>query len=192
MIPAGPTKTSNTHQKPHFSGAYTKKCIRNFQYIFNSAFEKLHRYVYDYHLQSTNPEWGLPTRYTKANRNNKFLRFNEIIYWFYKLIRPLFKGWRDQLKDYKPDDKRFERYDRMLPIEILLYLKKNMSLLYKPKEEQTVTCEIVQVNGRVIFDFYSDCGKFGTTEALDGFKLTTKRLLQILQDRDDYSVDEHD
>jgi hypothetical protein len=67
-----------------------------------------------------------------------------------------------------------------------------MSLLYKPKEEQTVTCEIFQVNGRVIIDFYSDCGKFGTTEGLDGFKISPERLLQILQDRDDYSENEHD
>lgn len=29
MIPAGPTNTANTHQKPSFSGTWLKKCIKN-------------------------------------------------------------------------------------------------------------------------------------------------------------------
>ena len=65
-----------------------------------------------------------------------------------------------------------------------------MSLLYKTKEEQTTTCEIKQECGKIILEFYSDGGKFGTDEMLDGYKLTPERLLQILQDRDDYSEDE--
>jgi len=64
------------------------------------------------------------------------------------------------------------------------------SNLYKPKEEQTTTCEIKQEDGKIVLDFYSDCGKFGTDEMLDGYKLTPERLLQILQDRDDYTDDE--
>ena len=43
---------------------------------------------------------------------------------------------------------------------------------------------------KVEFEFEADCGKFGTTENLDRYFLTPKRLLQILQDRDDYSEDE--
>ena len=65
-----------------------------------------------------------------------------------------------------------------------------MSLLYKPKEEQTLNCKIKQEDGKIVLDFYSDCGKFGTYEMLDGYKLTPERLLQILQDRDDYYEDE--
>lgn len=56
-----------------------------------------------------------------------------------------------------------------------------MSLLYKPKEEQTTSCEIKQEDGKIVLDFYCDCGKFGTDEMLDGYKLTPERLLQILQ-----------
>lgn len=65
-----------------------------------------------------------------------------------------------------------------------------MSLLYKPKEAQTTTCVLKQEDGKIILDFYSDCGKFGTDEMIDGYKLTPERLLHILQDRDDYSEDE--
>ena len=66
-----------------------------------------------------------------------------------------------------------------------------MSLLYKPKEEQTVSVEFEFVeNGKIQIDFTSDCGKFGTDEMLAGYVLTPERLLQILQDRDDYTDDE--
>ena len=65
-----------------------------------------------------------------------------------------------------------------------------MSLLYKQKEEQTTTCEIKQKDGIIVIDFWADCGKFGTDEMLDGYVLTPERLLQILQDRDDYTDDE--
>jgi hypothetical protein len=67
-----------------------------------------------------------------------------------------------------------------------------MSLLYKPKEEQTieVSVEILQ-DKRVVLDFYSDCGKFGTHEALTGYVLTPERLLKILKDaRNTYSDSE--
>ena len=67
-----------------------------------------------------------------------------------------------------------------------------MSLLYKPKEEQTIEVDIVvQDDKRIILDFYSDCGKFGTHEALTGYILTPERLLKILQDeRNSYSDNE--
>ena len=58
------------------------------------------------------------------------------------------------------------------------------------KEEQTLTCDIKQENNKIVIDFSSDCGKFGTDEMLDGYVLTPERLLQILQDRDDYTDDE--
>jgi len=57
-----------------------------------------------------------------------------------------------------------------------------MSLLYKPKEEQTLTCDIKQENNKIIIDFSSNCGKFGTDEMLDGYILTAERLMQILQE----------
>jgi hypothetical protein len=66
-----------------------------------------------------------------------------------------------------------------------------MSLLYKPKEEQTVEVQIIINPDKTIsLDFYSDCGKFGTHEMLSGYKLTAERLLQILHDRDDYDDSE--
>lgn len=65
-----------------------------------------------------------------------------------------------------------------------------MSLLYIPKEEQTTSVEIKQEGGKVILDFYSDCGKFGMEEMLDGYKLSPDRLLEILQARDDYTEEE--
>jgi hypothetical protein len=66
-------------------------------------------------------------------------------------------------------------------------------MLYKPKEEQTVEVEVkVLDDKKVVFDFYSDCGKFGTDEALAGFKLTPERLLQILQEREDITDEEYE
>lgn len=38
--------------------------------------------------------------------------------------------------------------------------------------------------------FYSDCGKFGAEEMLAAFKLTPKRLLSVLNDRQDLTDDE--
>jgi len=58
-----------------------------------------------------------------------------------------------------------------------------MSFLYKTKEEQSIKASIkVLPDKRICIDFYSDCGKFGTDEALTGYILTPERLLQILQD----------
>lgn len=65
-----------------------------------------------------------------------------------------------------------------------------MSLLYKPKEEQTTEVEIKQIDGFVELEFYSDCGKFGTHEMLAGFKLTPDRFLQILNEREDITDQE--
>jgi hypothetical protein len=66
-----------------------------------------------------------------------------------------------------------------------------MSLLYKPKEEQTIKIEIETSKDYSIFlDFYSDCGKFGTDEYLAGYKLSPKRLLQIIQEREDITDEE--
>lgn len=65
-----------------------------------------------------------------------------------------------------------------------------MSLLYKPKEEQTTTCEIKQEDGIIILDFYNDGGKFGIEECLDGYRLTPQRLLSILQSVDNYTEEE--
>jgi hypothetical protein len=66
-----------------------------------------------------------------------------------------------------------------------------MSLIYKPKEKQTVSVEIKKLSdGRITIEFYSDCGKFGTDEMLSGYVLTPERLAQILHDRDDYDDNE--
>jgi hypothetical protein len=65
-----------------------------------------------------------------------------------------------------------------------------MSLLYKSKEEQTTEVSIAITGKEIFFDFYSDCGKFGTDEPLAGYKLTPKRLLEILQEREDITDEE--
>jgi hypothetical protein len=67
-----------------------------------------------------------------------------------------------------------------------------MSLLYKPKIEQTTTFEIKTFSENTIvhIDFYRDCGKFGTEESLAGYVLTADRLLQILQQRKDITDEE--
>lgn len=57
-----------------------------------------------------------------------------------------------------------------------------MSLLYKPKEEQIISVEIkVLDDKKILLEFYCDCGKFGTEEALSGYVLSPQRLLEILQ-----------
>jgi len=65
-----------------------------------------------------------------------------------------------------------------------------MSLLYKNKKDITYKVRIKDIGDKIEFEFESDCGKFGASENLDRYFLTAKRLLQILQDRDDYSEDE--
>lgn len=66
-----------------------------------------------------------------------------------------------------------------------------MSLLYKNPEDVTYLVDTWKdKDGRLILDFYADCGKHGTLEMMAGYKLTPKRLLEILQDRDDYKDDE--
>lgn len=57
-------------------------------------------------------------------------------------------------------------------------------------KESEITCDIAIQEGKIIMNFYSEGGKFGTEERLDEYKLTPKRLLEILQDRDDYSENE--
>jgi hypothetical protein len=67
-----------------------------------------------------------------------------------------------------------------------------MSLLYKPREEQTTTFEIKTFGNDTVvhIDFYRDCGKFGTEEMLTGYCLTADRLLQILHEREDITDEE--
>ena len=66
-----------------------------------------------------------------------------------------------------------------------------MGLLYKDKKDQTISCWMkITEEGKVTLDFSSDCGKFGTDEALAGFIFTPERLLAILQDREDITDEE--
>jgi hypothetical protein len=65
-----------------------------------------------------------------------------------------------------------------------------MSLLYKDPKDVTLKVEIVQLNGKIVIDFYSDCGKHGMDEMLQGYVLTPERLMQILHEREDYTDDE--
>ncbi len=54
-----------------------------------------------------------------------------------------------------------------------------MDILYKDKNDVKISVEIVQNNGIIEFEFYSDCGKFGTDESLAGYRFNVERLLQI-------------
>lgn len=65
-----------------------------------------------------------------------------------------------------------------------------MSLLYKKREELEYKVDIDQEDGIIRFMFWANCGKHGTDEVLDGYNLSPKRLLDILQDRDDYQEHE--
>jgi len=63
-------------------------------------------------------------------------------------------------------------------------------MIYKDILDQEVTVEIDKIDGILELDFYSDCGKFGTDELLDRYKLTPKRLLEILQNYEGYKENE--
>jgi hypothetical protein len=67
-----------------------------------------------------------------------------------------------------------------------------MSLLYKDKKDIITSLEILKRDSDdpIELTFSADCGKFGTDEILDRYTLTPNRLLQILQDRDDYTEEE--
>jgi hypothetical protein len=66
-----------------------------------------------------------------------------------------------------------------------------MSLLYKPKELQTLKVNFTRLKyGSIQVEFESDCGKHGTDEMIAGYVLTPERLLQILQERDDFTDNE--
>ena len=56
-----------------------------------------------------------------------------------------------------------------------------MSLLYKDPKDIKISCDVSQVDGKIILNFSADCGKFGTDEMLDGFTLTPERLLEVMQ-----------
>lgn len=78
--------------------------------LLNIYFEKLHRYVFHYYAQSQNPHWGRPTPYERANRHNKYERYNEKIYEIYHWLCPYFKGWREDLTTMFPEHKPYFRY----------------------------------------------------------------------------------
>ncbi len=66
-----------------------------------------------------------------------------------------------------------------------------MSLLYKPKELQTLKVNVGKtLNGNIQIEFEKDCGKHGTNEMIDGYTLTPERLLQILQNVEDFTDNE--
>ena len=65
-----------------------------------------------------------------------------------------------------------------------------MSVLYKYKKDMTTFVEIENINGVVKLEFSKDCGKFGTDEILDSYTLNPERLLEILQEHENYTDDE--
>jgi hypothetical protein len=64
-----------------------------------------------------------------------------------------------------------------------------MSLLYKKPEDIIYKVDITMIKDKIQFEFYSDCGKHATFEILDKYLLSPKKLLDILQEHEDY-VDE--
>ena len=63
--------------------------------------------------------------------------------------------------------------------------------LYKQQKDVKYSVDIAeQENGELSFLFTADCGKYGTDEMIDGYILTPDRLLEILQDRNDFTDDE--
>lgn len=60
-----------------------------------------------------------------------------------------------------------------------------MSLLYK--ENPKLFLEVSKEGADFIFEFTSDCGKHGTIEGVDFYRLSPERLIKILQDREDYT-----
>ena len=65
-----------------------------------------------------------------------------------------------------------------------------MSLLYKDPKDVTLKVDITFIDDKINIYFHSDCGKFGTEEALQDYTLTPKRLMQILHEREDYTDEE--
>ncbi|MCH2218427.1 MAG: hypothetical protein MK076_10230 [Flavobacteriales bacterium] len=61
-------------------------------------------------------------------------------------------------------------------------------MIYKDILDQEVTVDIDEIDGILELDFYG--GKFGTEELLDTYKLTPKRLLEILQNYEEYKENE--
>ena len=49
-----------------------------------------------------------------------------------------------------------------------------------------ITCETTHVNllydNKILIEFYTDTGRFGTEELLDEYNLTAEQLLDILQE----------
>ena len=67
-----------------------------------------------------------------------------------------------------------------------------MSLLYKNPEDIEYDVEIRKTNGKVRMLFFSDCGKHGTEELMDGYSITPERLLKVMQSYKDYTEEELD
>jgi hypothetical protein len=65
-----------------------------------------------------------------------------------------------------------------------------MSVLYKKPEDVIYKVDIAIKEDEILLVFYSDCGKHGTFEMLDGYRLSPKRLLEILQKNEDYTEDD--
>jgi len=76
--------------------------------VYLILLEKLHRYVYDYIFQSKNRDFGLPTKYTIANRNNKYEQQSNLILKLYDLVK--LSWWRKDIA-LLPNKKYF-RYSR--------------------------------------------------------------------------------
>lgn len=59
-----------------------------------------------------------------------------------------------------------------------------MNSIYKPMDEQTLSVSMSDIkDGKVMFTFSADCGKFGTDEILDEIEIPVSQLFNLLQNR---------
>ena len=60
----------------------------------------------------------------------------------------------------------------------------------KDSEKEEITCEITHDDNKMLLEFYSNTGRFGTEELLDDYVLTSEQLLDILQEWRDKSCED--
>ena len=63
-----------------------------------------------------------------------------------------------------------------------------MSLLYN--SNPTIKLIVTRINGKIQLEFESNIGKHNLDEPIDFYNLTPERLIDILQERDDYTDQE--
>jgi hypothetical protein len=66
----------------------------------------------------------------------------------------------------------------------------NSDCNFPHSEKEEITCEITHDDNKMLLEFYSNTGRFGTEELLDDYVLTSEQLLDILQEWRDKSCED--